>query len=92
MSTKSRSIKIIILITFWGCILGSVLQRLFLYIIPEDTIVRKFFIDTTYWVGIPENFKIDLGLLKAGFNLGFEVGILSLLGIFMSWYFLRYFR
>ena len=92
MSTKNRSLKVIIFITFCGCILGSVLQRLFLYIIPKDTIVREFFIDTTYSVGIPEDFKIDLGILNAGFSFGFEVGILSVIGIFMSWYFLRYFR
>ena len=92
MSTKSRSLRVIIFITFCGCILGSVLQRLFLYIIPRDTIVREFFINTTYSVGIPEGFIIDLGILKAGFSFGFEVGILSVVGVFMSWYFLRYFR
>ena len=92
MSTKNRSLKVIIFITFCGCILGSVLQRLFLYIIPNDTIVRRFFVDTTYVVGIPKGFEIDLGLLNAGFNFRFEVGVLSLFGIFMSWYFLRYFR
>jgi len=92
MSTKSRSLKVIVFITFCGCILGSVLQRLFIYIIPSDTIIRKFFIDTTRVVGLPKDFEIDLGLLNIGLDFRFEVGVLSIFGIFMSWYFLRYFR
>ena len=92
MSTKNRSLKLIIFITICGCILGSVLKGLFTYIIPADTIIRGFLIDTTYWVGIPDDFKIDLGVFKTAFSFQFEVGILSILGIFMSWYFLRYFR
>ena len=55
-------------------------------------IVREFFVNTTYEVSIPKDFQIDLGLLTMGFNFRFEVGVLSILGIFMSWYFLRYFR
>lgn len=92
MSTKNRSLKVIIFITFCGCILGSVLQRLFIYIIPSDTIIRKFFVETTGVVGIPKDFEIDLGLLNIGLDFRFEVGVLSIFGIFMSWYFLRYFR
>tara|TARA_Y100000741_G_scaffold331172_1_gene286300 strand:+ start:405 stop:683 length:279 start_codon:yes stop_codon:yes gene_type:complete len=92
MSTKNRPLKMIIFITFCGCILGSILQRFFLFITPQETIVRKFFVDTTYIVGLPKDFGIDLGLLNMGFHFRFEVGVLSLFGIFMSWYFLRYFR
>ena len=92
MSTKNRSLKLIIFITFCGCILGSVLNRIFIYIIPKDTIIRSFLVDTTYFVGTPDNFMIDLGILNMSFKFNFEVGILSVLGIFMSWYFLRYFR
>ena len=92
MSTKTRSLKLILIITFFGCILGSLLNRLFIYIIPKNTIVRKFFIDTTYLMKIPENFKIDLDILKAGFTFELQIGIFSMLGIFISWYFLKYFR
>ena len=92
MSTKTRSLKLILIITFFGCILGSLLNRLFIYIIPENTIIRKFFIDTTYLMKIPENFKINLDILKVGFTFELLIGIFSMLGIFISWYFLKYFR
>ena len=92
MSTKNRSLKVIVFITFCGCILGSLIQKIFFYILPKDTIVREFFVNTTYEIGIPKDFEIDLGLLSLGFNFTFEVGVLSIFGIFMSWYFLRYFR
>ena len=40
MSTKNRSLKVIIFITFCGCILGSLIQKMFFYILPKDTIVK----------------------------------------------------
>ena len=39
-----------------------------------------------------EESEIDLGILKTSFSFQFEIGVLSLIGILVSWYFLRYFR
>ena len=92
MSTKSRSLKIIFIITFFGCVLGTLMTKIFSFILPEDTIIRRFFVDSIKTLKIPDDFGIDLGVLKMNFGLEFEIGVLSILGILISWYFLRYFR
>ncbi len=91
MSTKNRSIKLILLITFSGCLLGTVLNNLFSTVIPKNTVMGKLFESQTITV-LPENSVLDLGVLKIGLSLGFDIGILSVLGILIAWYFLRYFR
>ena len=92
MSTKARSIKLILLISFLGCLIGTILNKIFIFIIPKDTIISRFFIDSTTIIKLPENFEINLGIIKTGFSFQFEIGVLSIIGIFVSWYFLRYFR
>ena len=92
MSTKSRSLRVIVLISFFGCLIGTILNKFFVFILPKDTIISRFFIDSSTIIKLPDDFGIDLGILKTGFSFQFEIGILSLIGILVSWYFLRYFR
>ena len=92
MSTKSRSIRLILLISFFGCLIGTILNKIFIFMLPKDTIISRFFIDSTTIITLPENFEINLGIIKTGFSFQFEIGVLSIIGILVSWYFLRYFR
>ena len=91
MSTKGRSIKLILLVTFSGCLFGTVLNNFFSSILSKNTVIGKLFESQTITI-IPENSMLDLGILKIGFSFGFDIGILSVLGILIAWYFLRYFR
>jgi len=92
MSTKSRSLRVIFLISFFGCLIGTILNKVFIFILPKDTIISRFFIDSSTIIKLPDDFGIDLGILKTDLSFQFEVGVLSLIGILVSWYFLRYFR
>ena len=92
MSTKSRSIKLILLISFFGCLIGTILNKFFIFILPKDTLINRFFIDSMTIIKLPDNFEINLGIMRTGFSFEFEIGILSLIGVLVSWYFLRYFR
>ncbi|MAV64345.1 MAG: hypothetical protein CBD97_01245 [Pelagibacteraceae bacterium TMED237] len=92
MSTKSRSLIVIFFITFFGCLLGALFTEIFAFILPDDTIIKRFFVDSIRAIKTPDNFGIDLGILKINFDLEFHIGVLSILGILVSWYFLRYFR
>ena len=91
MSTKSRSIRLILLVTFSGCLFGTVLNNFFSAILSRDTVIGKLFESQTVTI-IPENSILDLGILKVSFSFGFDIGVLSVLGILIAWYFLRYFR
>ena len=91
MATKHRSIKLILLITFSGCLIGTLLNNFFSKVIPLDTVVGGLFTSQKITI-LPEGSVLDLGILKLGFSFAFEIGFLSLLGILTAWYFLRYFR
>ena len=91
LATKYRSIKLILLITLSGCILGTLLNNLCRAIIPNNTVISGLFKAQTITI-LPEGSVVDLGILKIGFSFSFDIGFLSILGIFIAWYFLRYFR
>ena len=56
MSTKSRSLRVIFLISFFGCLIGTVLNKVFIFILPKDTIISRFFIDSSTIIKLPDNF------------------------------------
>tara|TARA_Y100001970_G_C13811244_1_gene640140 strand:+ start:151 stop:426 length:276 start_codon:yes stop_codon:yes gene_type:complete len=91
LSTKNRPIKIILLVTFFGCLLGTLLNNFFSIILPDNTVVSRLFKSQTITI-LPEGSVLDLGILKVGLSFAFDIGFLSIFGILMSWYFLRYFR
>ena len=93
MSTKCRSVKLILLVTFSGCLFGTILNNFFSAIFSEnkDTVMSRLFESQTITI-FPDNSILDLGMLKIGFSFAFEIGFLSIFGIFIAWYFLRYFR
>ena len=91
MSTKSRSIKLIFISTLSGCLIGTVLNNFFSVIFSKNTVIGKLFESQKITI-VPDNSILDLGILRLGFGFSFDIGILSVLGILIAWYFLRYFR
>ena len=89
---NKRSIFIVFVILFFGCIIGTALGQFFAYILPEG-IVSKFLLNEIPigWGENPDQW-VDLYVIK--FKTGFyiNVSVISLIGMMISWYFLRYFR
>ena len=88
-SNNKRTVKFIFLILFFGIIAGSILSMLLGFILPEG-VVKDFFLmyQELGW----QRTTINLGVVKITTGFTFEVSVCSLIGLFMSWYFLRYFR
>ena len=88
-SNNKRTVKFIFLILFFGIIAGSILSMLLGFILPEG-VVKDFFLmyQELGW----QRTTINLGVVKITTGFTFEVSVCSLMGLFMSWYFLRYFR
>ena len=89
---SKRSVFIIFLIILTGCILGTALSHLIYYIIPEGNVLEFFKLKTQIGFGNNEDWLIDSNILKIKLGFQFDVSILSILGIGISWYFLRYFK
>ena len=91
-ANDKRSSVFILLILFIGVIMGSILSQLIGAILPAG-VVRDFFL-TSHSIGWgmrPDNW-VDFFVLRFKTGLFFDISVVSLLGIVISWYFLRYFK
>ena len=92
MSINSkRSIWVVLIILLFGCIIGTGLSQLFSLILP-DSVVKQFFLQSTSIGWGESDGWVDFNIIrfKSGFYI--DISVLSLIGMLVSWYFLRYFR
>mgnify|MGYP000650399176 CR=1 FL=1 len=87
---KKQPIKFILLIIFLGCVLATSFS-LFISLLIPDGVVKDFF-TLSQSLGFNWDKWIDLGPIKFKAGFEFDVSILSVLGICISWYILRYFK
>ena len=88
---NTRSVIIIFAILLFGCIIGTALSQLFAIILPEG-VVKQFFLQSIILGWGDSGGWIDFNVIRFTFGLYIKVSVLSLIGIMISWYFLRYFR
>ena len=88
-ASNKRTVKFIFLILFFGVISGSVISMFLGFILPEG-VVKDFFLmyQELGW----QRTTLNLGVVKITTGFIFSISVCSLIGLFMSWYFLRYFR
>ena len=77
------------LILLCGAIIGTSLGILIGFIIPSG-VVQDFFL-LSYPLGW-DPFLINLSIIKLTTGLSVEISFVSILGIFISWYFLRFYK
>ena len=89
---QKRSLGFIFLILFFGVVAGSILGQFIGAFFPEGVVKDFFLTSNSIGWGINPNNWIDLFVirLKTGFFL--DISVVSILGIGISWYFLRYFK
>ena len=89
---NKRPVYIIFLIIFVGCILGSALSSLVNAILTEGNVLKFFQLGKEIGFGDNEAWLINSEILKFKLGFKFDVSILSILGMGISWYFLRFFK
>ena len=89
---NNKSIIYIIIVILLGCILGTALSLLIGTIIPDGVVKDFFILSKSLGFGHSPNNWINLGPLRLKIGFFFDVSIVSLLGVFISWYILRYFK
>ena len=89
---QKRSIAFIFLILFIGIITSTILGQLIGGILPEG-VVKDFFLTSRSigWGIQPENW-IDLYVIRFKTGLFIDISVVSLLGMVIAWYLLRYFK
>ena len=91
-SNQKRSISFIFLVLLFGVIAGSILSQFIGTFLP-DGVVKDFFLTSNSigW-GINPNNWIDLFVIRIKTGFFVDVSVVSILGMGISWYFLRYFK
>ena len=91
-SNRKRSISFIFLILFFGVITGSILSQFITVVLPSG-VVKDFFLTSNSigWGIKPDNW-MDLFVIRFKTGLFVDVSVVSILGMGISWYFLRYFK
>ena len=87
-----RSIFLLFLILFFGAVCGSILSLFVGNVFPEG-VVKEFFLSSqSFGWGANENNWVDLFVIR--FKTGFyvDISVASIIGMIVSWYFLRYFK
>ena len=91
-TNQKRSISFIFLVLFFGVILGSILSQFIGTFFPVG-VVKDFFLTSNSigWGIKPDNW-IDLFVIRFKTGLFIDISVVSILGLGISWYFLRYFK
>ncbi len=89
---NKKSIYFILLIIFLGCILGTALSMFIAYILPDGVVKDFFLLSKTFGFGVSEKGWLELGPLRLRLGFFFDISVLSIIGVFVSWYILRYFK
>ena len=89
ITNNKRTPKFIFLILFIGIISGSIVTMLLNFILPVG-VIKDFFLITQElgW----QRTTLNLGVMKITTGFTFSISVCSLIGLFISWYFLRYFK
>ena len=91
-SNQKRSILFIFLILLFGVILGSILSQFIGAFFPEGVVKDFFLTSHSIGWGINPNNWIDLFVIRIKTGFFVDISVVSILGMVISWYFLRYFK
>ena len=91
-ANKKRGIAFIFLVLFIGIITGSILSQLVGGILPEGVVKEFFLTSTSIGWGIQPGNWIDLFVIRFKTGLFIDINVISLLGMAIAWYYLRYFK
>ena len=91
-ANQKRNMAFIFLVLVIGIITSTILSQLIGGILPEG-VVKEFFLTSRSigWGIQPDNW-IDLFVIRIKTGLFIDISVVSLLGMIIAWYFLRYFR
>lgn len=90
--TQKRSILYIFLVLFFGVVMGTILSQFLGAVLPDGVVKDFFLMSKSIGWGMQPNNWVDLFIFR--FKTGFfvDISVVSILGMAIAWYFLRYFR
>ncbi len=95
VALKEKNIATMILVVVVGILIGSYLNYLIIALIPgSNNVVKNFF--SFYFInlnlGFPNPWLIDLNAIKFQLGMQMKFSVLSIIGVFLSLYFFRWYK
>jgi len=87
-----KSFLFILIVFIVGMLLGTIFSLLITAILPEGVVRDFFLIKKSVGWGATSNNWLDLGFFRIKTGAFIDLSILSIMGFFVSWYLLRYFK
>ena len=91
-ANQKHSIGFIFIVLFFGVICGSILSQFIGTFFPEGVVKDFFLTSNSIGWGINPNNWIDLYVIRIKSGFFIDISVVSVLGMGIAWYFLRYFK
>ncbi len=90
---KEKNLSTLVLVVIVGILIGSYLNSL-IGMIPGDNVVKTFFTYNfiNFGIGFPSPLLIDLNAIKFQAGIQMKFSLLSVIGVFLSLYFFRWYK
>ena len=88
----NKSFKFVFSILLVGMLIGTMISLFISFFIPEGVVKNFFLLSKSFGFGATENNWVDFGFLRFKLGFFFDISVVSILGLFVSWYLLRYFK
>ncbi len=90
---KEKKASTLLLVIILGILIGSYLNTL-IGLIPGDNVVKDFFTFNfiSFGFGYPDAALIDLSAIRFQFGFQVKFSLLSVIGVFVSLYILRWYK
>jgi len=87
-----KNFQFIFFVLLIGMLIGTMISQTISFFLSEGVVKNFFLLSKSIGFGATENNWIDFGFIRLKLGLFFDIGIVSIIGLFVSWYLLRYFK
>ena len=87
-----KSFKFIFFVLLIGMLAGTMISLAISFFLPDGVVKNFFLLSKSIGFGAVENNWIEFGFIRMKLGVFFDISIVSIIGLFVSWYLLRYFK
>jgi len=87
-----KNLQFIFYVLLLGMLIGTIISLIISFFLPDGVVRNFFLLSKSIGFGVTENNWIDFGFIRLKLGLFFDISIVSIIGLFVSWYLLRYFK
>ena len=87
-----KNFKFIFFVLLIGMLAGTMISLAISFFLPDGVVKNFFLLSKSFGFGATENNWIELGFIRFKLGIFFDISIVSIIGLFVSWYLLRYFK